>query len=119
VLIDQGDRGHGPVGGAAVMIPGKKGHPSADALRSFQTLCKRRSGIEAIIGHLKSDHRMGSNYLKERSGDTHHALWAGRGCNLMLLLRAWVGNFLAVMLWVFCSLIPSKQLRLTQNYTSP
>jgi hypothetical protein len=49
VLVDQGDRGHGPVGGAAVMIPGKKVHPSADALRRHQTLCKRRSAIEAIL----------------------------------------------------------------------
>jgi transposase, IS5 family len=119
VLVDQGDCGHGPVGDAAVMIPGKKGHPSADALRRHQTLCKRRSGIEAILGHLKSDHSMGSNYLKERAGDTHHALWAGRGCNLMLLLSAWGGYFLAVMLWAFFSLIPSRKLRLDQNYTGP
>jgi hypothetical protein len=74
VLVDQGDRGHGPVGGAAVMLPVKKVPPSADALRRHQTLCKRRSAIAAIIGHLKSDHRMGRNYLKGRAGDTHHPL---------------------------------------------
>jgi transposase, IS5 family len=119
MLVDQGDRGHGPVGDSAVMIPGKKVHPSADALRRHQTLCKRRSAIEAIIGHLKSDHRMGSNYLKGRAGDTHHALLAGMGCNLMLLLSAWGGYFLAVMLWAFFSLIPRRQLHLTQNYTGP
>jgi transposase, IS5 family len=79
MLVDQGDRGHGPVGDAEVMIPGKKVHPSADALRRHQTLCKRRSAIEAILGHLKSDHSMGSNYLKGRAGDTHHALVVGRG----------------------------------------
>jgi transposase, IS5 family len=88
VLVDQGDRGHGPVGGAAVMIPGKKGHASADAFRRHQTLCKCRSAIEAIRGHLKSDHRMGSSPLKGRAGDTHHVLLAGMGFNLMLLLRA-------------------------------
>jgi transposase, IS5 family len=60
VLVDQGDRGHGQVGGAEVMRPGKKGYPSADALRRYQTLYNRRSAIEAILGHLKSDHRMGS-----------------------------------------------------------
>jgi hypothetical protein len=101
------------------MIPSKKGHPSADALRRHQTLCKRRSAIEAILGHLKSTHSMGSNYLKERAVDTHHPLWAGRRCNLMLPLSAWVGHFLAVMLWAFCSLIPSRKLRFAQNYTGP
>jgi transposase, IS5 family len=119
VLVDQGNRGHGPVGGAAVMIPGKEGHASADALRRHQTLCKRCSAIEASIGHLKSDHSMGSNYLKGGAGDTHHALWAGRGLNLMLLLSAWAGNFLAVILWAFLLRIPSRPLRLAQNYTGP
>jgi transposase, IS5 family len=119
VLVDQGDRGHGPVSGAAVMIPGKKVHPSTDALRRHQTLCKRSSVIEAIISHLQSDHSMGSNYLKGRAGDTHHALLAGIGFNLILPLSAWVGHFLAVMLWAFFSLIPSRKLRLAQNYTGP
>jgi transposase, IS5 family len=64
MLVDQGDRGHGPVGGAAVMIPGKKIHPSADSLCRHQTLCKRRSTIDAIIGHLTSDHSMGSNFSR-------------------------------------------------------
>jgi hypothetical protein len=47
------------------------------------------------------------------------ALLAGMGFNLMLLLRAWVGNFLAVMLWAFFSFIPNRQLRLAQNYPGP
>jgi transposase, IS5 family len=119
VLVDQSDRGHGPAGGAAVMILGKKGHASADVLRRHQTLCKRRSAIEAILGHLTSAHSMGSNYLKGRAGDTHHALLAGMECNLMLLLSAWAGNFWAVMPWAFFSLIPNSKLRLAQNYTGP
>jgi hypothetical protein len=119
VVVDQGDRGHGQVSGGAVMIPGKKVHASADALRRHQTLCKRRSAIEAIIGYLKSDHSMGSTYLKRCAGDTNHALLAGRGCNLMLLLSAWAGNFWAVIPWAFFSLIPSRPLRLAQNDTGP
>jgi transposase, IS5 family len=117
VLVDKGYRGHGQVGGSAVIIPGKKVHASAYALRRHKSCCKRRSAIEAIIGHLKSDHRMGRNYLKGRVGDTNNALLAGMGFNLMLLLREIAGYFLAVILWAFFSLIPSKQLRLTQNYT--
>jgi hypothetical protein len=81
-----------------VMIPDKEGHPSADALRRHQTLCKRSSAIEAIISHLKRDRRTGSNYLKGRAGDTHNAILVGMGFNLILLLRAWVGNFLVVMI---------------------
>jgi hypothetical protein len=75
--------------------------------------------IEAIIGHPKSDHSMGSSYLKGRAGDMHRALLAGMGFNLILLLSAWAGHFLAVMLWAFFSLIPSRPLRLAQNDTGP
>jgi transposase, IS5 family len=64
VLVDQGDRGHGPVGGAAVMIPGKKGHASAYSFRRHQTLCKRHSAIEAMIIHLKSAYRLGRMTLR-------------------------------------------------------
>jgi hypothetical protein len=39
------------------------------------------------------------------------------GFNLMILLKELAGNFLAVILWAFFSLIPSKKLRLAQNYT--
>ncbi|MCU0317854.1 MAG: hypothetical protein MUC61_00720, partial [Amoebophilaceae bacterium] len=38
---------------------------------------------------------LGRNYLKGRVGDTNHALLAGMGFNLMLLLRELAGNFWA------------------------
>lgn len=37
----------------------------------------------------------------------------------MLLLREWAGNFSAVILWALYSLIPSRPLRRTQDYTRP
>jgi len=116
VLVDKGYRGHGQVGSSAVIMPGKKAHATAYALRRHKTLCKRRSAIEAIIGHLKSDHRLGRNYLKGSVGDTNNALLAGMGFNLMLLLRELAGNFLAAMFWAYCSLVLSRKLRPSQNY---
>ena len=49
---------------------------------------KRRSAIEPIIGHVKSDHRMDRNYLKGETGDMINAILAGCGFNLGKLLRA-------------------------------
>ncbi|MCU0318392.1 MAG: hypothetical protein MUC61_03610, partial [Amoebophilaceae bacterium] len=46
---------------------------------------------------LKREHRLGRNYLKGRVGDTNHALLAGMGFNLMLILRAIAGNFLVLL----------------------
>jgi transposase, IS5 family len=48
VLVDKVYRGHGQVGGSAVIIPGKKAHASAYALRRHTRCCKHRSAIEAI-----------------------------------------------------------------------
>jgi transposase, IS5 family len=115
VLVDKGYRGHGQVGGSAVIIPGKKAHASAYALRRHKSCCKRRSAIEAIISHLKSDHRMGRNYLKGSIGDRNNALLAGMGFNLMLLLRELAGNFLGPILWAFLCLALRRQLRLAQQ----
>ena len=97
VLVDKGYRGHGQVGSSAIIMPGKKVHVSAYALRRHKQLCKCRSAIEAIIGHLKSDHRLGRNYLKGSIGDSNNALLAGMGFNLMLLVSELAGNFLATM----------------------
>jgi hypothetical protein len=77
--------------------------------------------IHRYVGdiHVHVRHTNGSNYLKGRAKDTHHALLAGMGFNLMLLLREWAGYFLAIMLWTFFSLIPSRPLRLAKNYAGP
>ena len=116
VLVDKGYRGHSQVDGSEVIIPGKQAHASAYARRRHKSLCKRRSAIEAIIGHLKSEHRMGRNYLKGTMGDTTNALLAGMGFNLMLLLREWGGNFLAALIWAFCCLNFRRKVRLHENY---
>lgn len=55
---------------------------------------KRRSAIEPIIGHMKSDHRMDRNYLKGEEGDKINAILAGCGFNIRKLLRA-------ILLWLF------------------
>jgi IS5 family transposase len=55
---------------------------------------RRRSGIEPIIGHAKSDHRMNRNYLKGEEGDKINAILAGCGFNIRKLLRA-------ILLWLF------------------
>lgn len=98
-------------------MPGKKVRASAYARSIHEVRCRRRSAIEAVIGHLKSEYRLGRNYLKGSVGDADNALWAGMDFNLMLLLRKVAGSFLAVMFWAFSSLIPSRKLRFAQKYT--
>lgn len=53
----------------------------------LKQLFKRRSAIEPVIGHAKSDHSLGRNYLKGQVGDCINALLAGCGFNLRKLFR--------------------------------
>src|SRR5207237_10831828 len=59
---------------------------------------KRRSAVEPVIGHLKSEHRMDRNYLAHRAGDAANAVLAAAGYNFSLL-RRWLKLLLRQILW--------------------
>ena len=48
---------------------------------------KRRSAIEPMIGHAKTDGRLGRNYLLGHDGDRINATLAAAGHNLRLILN--------------------------------
>lgn len=58
---------------------------------------RRRSAVEPVIGHAKSDHRMDRNYLKGSHGDAINAVLAAAGYNFRRLL-AWLRIFLRLWL---------------------
>jgi IS5 family transposase len=65
---------------------------------------RRRSAVEPVIGHLKSEHRRGRNYLWHRKGDATNAILAAVGYNfrrrirwLSLLLSPILGRFAACL----------------------
>src|SRR6201982_1620008 len=66
---------------------------------------RRRSAVDPVIGHLKSEHRMGRNYLWHRQGDAINAVLAAAGYNFRLLLR-WLKLLLLRVLIVFFNSIP-------------
>lgn len=70
---------------------------------------RRRSAIERVIGHLKSEHGMGRNYLWHRQGDATNAVRAAVGYNFRRLLR-WLELLLhqiLVQLILRLQLVPS------------
>lgn len=48
---------------------------------------KRRNAVEPVIGRMKSDGRLGRNFLKGIAGDAMNALLCGAGHNLRKILR--------------------------------
>jgi IS5 family transposase len=55
--------------------------------RTLRKAMKRRSAIEPIIGHAKSEGHLGRNYLKGRDGDRFNAIMSAIGFNFRQILR--------------------------------
>lgn len=84
IYVDKGYRGHDYKGNAAVMVSGHKRGLTPQMKREL----KRRSAIEATIGHMKTDGRLDRNFLKGHDGDAINALLTAAGHNLRLILNA-------------------------------
>ncbi len=54
---------------------------------------KRRAAVEAVIGHVKAEHRMDATISKAASADRVDAVLAAAGYNVGLLLR-WLAELL-------------------------
>ena len=83
VFVDRGYRRHDYEGPAQVHLAGRS---TKKMKRSFRKWYRRRSAIEPLIGHMKTDGRLGRNYLLGQEGDAINAILSGCGQNLRLLL---------------------------------
>ncbi|WP_321531811.1 IS5 family transposase [uncultured Desulfuromonas sp.] len=81
--VDRGYRGHG-VTDTDVFISGQR----RNIAPAIKKELKRRSAIEAVIGHQKTEGRLGRNLLRGLLGDKVNALMAAIGYNLRLILKA-------------------------------
>ena len=64
--------------------------PRKHFARSLRQWMNRRAAIEPIIGHMKSEHRLGRNRLKGKAGDEVNAVLSASGYNIKKLLRAFL-----------------------------
>ena len=87
IVVDRGYRGAKVDPGVELIIPGKKRHRQDSEKRRLRRLCRRRAGIEPVIGHVKSDCRMQRNHLSGWIGDQMNALLACTGYNLRKRLK--------------------------------
>jgi transposase, IS5 family len=87
IVADRGYRGHNapPDHKMKVYISGQKRRVTDAIKRDL----RRRSAVEPVIGHAKSEHRMGRNFLKGAHGDAANAVLAAAGYNFRRLL-AWL-----------------------------
>lgn len=95
--VDRGYRGH-DADRTRVFISGQKRGITPTIRRER----RRRSAIEPVIGHMKSDGHLGRNFLLGSQGDATNLVLAAAGHNLRLL-RAWLAWLLARLLSLLTS----------------
>lgn len=84
-ICDLGYRGHNYEGRCDVQIVNRF---RKRASRSLRCWWNRRSTIEPVIGHCKSEHRMNRNQLRGSLGDELSVIFAAAGFNIRKLIRA-------------------------------
>lgn len=90
-FVDKGYRGV-EIEGTDIWRSGQKRGVTARIRRAIH----RRSMVEPMIGHMKTEGRLDRNWLQGAEGDAIHAMLCGAGHNLRLILRA---------IRLFCALI--------------
>lgn len=99
VNVDLGYRGHDYDGPAQINIANR--FKMKNKAKSLIKWLKRRSAIEPIFGHLKTDNRLERNLLKGKEGDHTNAVLAACGFNLrklyavfLLSILEWLKNYI-------------------------
>jgi IS5 family transposase len=91
--VDKGYRGHKTENPRRVFISGQK----RGVFGTIKRELRRRSAIEPVIGHMKTDGHLGRCYLKGREGDAANVVLTAIGHNLRLVL-AWLSLLLRLIL---------------------
>ena len=95
--VDKGYRGHTTERPRRVFISGQK----RGVFGVIERELRRRSAIEPIIGHMKSDGHLGRYHLKGREGDAINVILTAVGHNLRRIL-AWLRVLLTSILLALC-----------------
>ena len=104
---DKGYRGHDYDKPERVFISGRRRGLTPTMKREL----RRRSAIEPMIGHMKTDGRLGRNYLLGHAGDAVNALLCAAGHNLRLIL-----NHLRALFALILATLLGAQHRTTSAY---
>ena len=110
-ICDRGFRGRTQVGSTQILLPGIPPPGATDYAKGLRRRrFRRRSVIEPIIGHLKSDFRLARNYLKGMAGDAINLLPAAAAFNFRKWMAALAQGLLFLLLFL-CGLDRQKECK--------
>lgn len=109
VRVLAGDRGYRGVersGDTTVVIPDAPRQGDSRHIREKKhRLFRKRAGIEPVIGHCKSDHRLGRNFYKGLFGDSINIMLAAAGFNFKRAIRLLFCPVLDIFGWIVNTLL--------------
>jgi len=107
VYVDKGYIGHKAPKPMRVFRSGQKRGVHGQIKKEL----RRRSAIEPVIGHRKSDGHLDRNYLKDRNGDHVNAIVSDVGYNFRLILK-WLRALLCkIIAAIWAVMMPITALR--------
>ena len=106
--MDKGYRGHHAPNPGRVFKSGQKRGVHGQIKKEL----RRRSAIEPVIGHCKTDGHLGRNFIKGRLGDQINAVMSAVGYNLRLILK-WLRKLLSqIIAAILVAINPFSTLKL-------
>lgn len=105
MVYDHGGRGQKQIGQTTIATPDYRPlkRDTEYQKRVKRKKFRRRAAIEPVIGHLKTDFRMGQNYLQGSKSPQINAFLAATGWNLKKMMKklklesqklsSWIYNF--------------------------
>lgn len=113
IVYDRGGRGKKVIRGVNILTPGKPlKHDTISQRKTKRKKFRRRAAIEPVIGHLKTDFRMGQNYLHGKNSPKMNAMLAAAGWNFkkwMEKLKKEAIDFLFSIFIRFEKMIPATK----------
>lgn len=110
VFVDRGYQGPKAINQTMIYTP----KPDKNITKTKRKRHSRRAAIEPVFGHLKSDYRMGRNFLKGVIGDEINVLMAASAMNFKRVLNLWKRRLINFILkTVFETLFYNQGLKLT------
>jgi IS5 family transposase len=85
IFVDRGYRGPKIINQTNICVP----KPDKNITKTKRKRHSRRAAIEPVIGHLKSNYRMGRNFLKGVIGDEINVLLAAAAMNFKRVMNLW------------------------------
>ena len=89
LIYDKGGKGQKQIRNTKILTPDYRAlkRDTVHQKRVKRKNFRRRAAIEAVIGHLKTDFRMGQNYLHGKNSSQINAFLAATGWNLKKMMR--------------------------------